>query len=107
MPKPKYESWGEERSWDIRMARIKNGYRNAEKFADALTDAGMKVSMQAYLRRERGETPVMADEIWILADTLGISLVETLELFSRKPDAYKRSIEDEKLLFDKYYTTKG
>ena len=88
MPKPKYESWGEERSWDIRMAR-------------------MKVSMQAYLRRERGETPVMADDIWILADTLGISLVETLELFSRRPDAYKRSIEDEKLLFDKYYTTKG
>ncbi len=107
MPKPKFESWGEERSKDVRMARMKSGFWNAEKFAEALTDAGMKVSMQAYLRRERGETPITADEVWILADTLGISLMETLELYSRKPDAYKRSIDEEKLLCEKYYTTKG
>ena len=87
MPKPKFTPWERSKRNKIEYMRKEAGYNSAEAFANEVTRRGLKLEKDAYLRRERGETPVPADEIWYYSDVLGLPLAETLELFSRKPNA--------------------
>jgi len=85
MPKPKFAPWEDEKRNQIISQRVARGYRSAQAFADELAKNGLKSDKQSYLRRERGETQATADEIWYYAYVLGISPLEALDLFSRKP----------------------
>lgn len=85
MPKPKFTPWENEKRDLIYSTRIKSGYRSAEAFASKLTETGLKMEKDSYLRRERGETPITADEAWYYAYVLGITPMEALILYSRQP----------------------
>lgn len=111
MPKPKYLPWGVEKRYEIKHVRENAHYYSADAYATKLTNCGLKIEKDAYFRRERGETPVLADEIWYYAYVLGITPLEALVLYSRMPekeevflsakDALKHFEEAEKALEEK------
>ena len=85
MPKPKNEPWSIEKRKQITAAQIKARYYKIEDFVDELNKLGLHMNYQAYLRRERGETPCDPDEFWYYMKLLKINEKDVLDLYSRKP----------------------
>jgi len=86
LTRTKYGAWNRQKQHAIIGVRQDAGYNSTGDFSEALYGVGMKTGKDAYLRRERGETPVSADEIWYYSYLLKIPVMETLALFSRMPD---------------------
>ena len=83
MAKPKYEAWSKAQRERIEGLRKIKGYGNLDDFVSALRAHGADMSVQAWQRRERGETPIMIHELVAFADVLGVGFEESARLFSR------------------------
>ena len=83
MPKPKYEPWDKAKTNQIKSKRVAAGLESPTEFSKALKTRGVDLSDQAYMRRERGETPMTVDELGAVSAVLGLTLQEAFELYSR------------------------
>lgn len=91
MPKPKYTAWSKEQEKTIRKVRVVKGYESLNSFVAALKEHGVDMSANAWLRRERGETPIMIPELVAFADVCGLSIDNAARLFSRPEYGMKHS----------------
>ena len=87
MPTPRFTPWERRKRDLIDAKRTEAGYRSADSFTRKLRECGLKIGQDAYLRRERGETPITADEVWYYAYLLNISPMKALEMYSRLPES--------------------
>lgn len=92
MPAPKFIPWEKKKRDLIDAKRTEEGYRSARAFTKRLEECGLKLGNDAYLRRERGETPITADEVWYYAYLLNITPLKALEMYSRIPDTGEVSL---------------
>lgn len=83
MPSPKFDPWSKDKSNIIKGERIKRGFVSTDAMAAAIQKKGIRMEGQAYMRRERGRTPLTVDEAIAFAAATGMKVQDVAMLFTR------------------------
>ena len=84
------ERWSREKQREIKVMRCSKGFLTMAEMAEAISKRGVEMgvfpegfqmSKQSYTSRETGKVPCSTADIKVIADLLGISVEEAIDLF--------------------------